>query len=90
MANVLQVRAEHRASTVLRNARFEPVDARFEQVERRLDQMDRRFEVMDQRMDEGFKETAAAIARPEGLIHGHHGTARATAGHPVAEPEQFS
>ena len=36
-------------------------------------------------MDEGFKETAAAIARLEGVIHEIHGTA----GHTDSEPRSL-
>ena len=70
--------------------RLDQMDRRFEQIDRRFEQVDRRFEIMDQRMDKGFKETAAAIARLEGLIQGLHGTARSTAGQPASDPEQSS
>ena len=72
------------------DARFEQVDARFERMDRRLDQMEDRIESLERRVDDGFREMAAAIARLEGLIHGLHGTARTTAGHPASEPEQSS
>ena len=72
------------------DARFEQVDSRFERMDRRLDQMEGRFESLERRVDDGFREMAAAIARLEGLIHGLHGTARTTAGHPASEPEQSS
>ncbi|MYE52029.1 MAG: hypothetical protein F4X81_11240 [Gammaproteobacteria bacterium] len=73
------------------DARFEQVDARFERMDRRLDQMEDRIESLERRVDDGFSEMAAAIARLEGLIHGLHGTARTTVGHPPASgPEQSS
>ncbi|MYH14656.1 MAG: hemagglutinin [Gammaproteobacteria bacterium] len=72
------------------DARFEQVDARFERMDRRLDQMEDRIESLERRVDDGFREMAAAIARLEGLIHGLHGTARTTTGHPASEPEQSS